>query len=200
MAIAHAILVSLFERPASGYDLGKQFESSVGFFWKATHQQIYRELTKLEEQGWISAEVITQESRPDKKLYSVTELGKQRLIEWMVQPGEPAPVKDDLLVKIFAGYLAPKELMLQELERHRQLHQERLKTYQDIKQRYFSNPQSLSPPNKFRYLTLRKGIGYETDWIAWCEEAIELLQQDYERIASDSNEVTQAIDEQRNNT
>jgi DNA-binding PadR family transcriptional regulator len=175
MAIAHAILVSLIECPASGYDLGKRFESSVGFFWKATHQQIYRELTKLEEQGWISAEVIAQENRPDKKLYSVTELGKQQLIEWMVQPGEPTPIKDDLLVKIFAGYLAPKETILAELQRHRQHHQERLRTYQEIEQQYFQYPQSLSQPDKFRYLTLRKGIGYEMDWITWCDEAIELL-------------------------
>jgi len=175
MAIAHAILVSLIERPASGYDLGKRFESSVGFFWKATHQQIYRELTKLEEQGWISAEVIAQESRPDKKLYSVTELGKQQLIDWMVQPSEPTPIKDDLLVKIFAGYVAPKATILEELQRHHQRHQEQLRIYQEIEQRYFQSPQSLPQADKFRYLTLRKGIGYETDWMAWCNEAIELL-------------------------
>lgn len=178
MAIAHAILVSLLESPASGYDLGKRFESSVGFFWKATHQQIYRELTKLEEQSWISAKVIAQENRPDKKLYSVTELGKQQLIEWMVQPGEPAPVKDDLLVKLFAGYIAPRAIIVQELERHRQLHAQRLKTYQVMEQQYFPNPQALSQPQKFHYLTLRKGIGYETDWIGWCEEAIALLKQE----------------------
>lgn len=177
MAIAHAILVSLIENPASGYDLGKQFDSSVGFFWKATHQQIYRELTKLEEQGWISAEVIAQENRPDKKLYSVTELGKQQLIEWMTQASEPTPIKDDLLVKIFAGYLAPQKTILEELKRHRQLHAQKLKTYQDIEQQYFQNLQDLSPQAKFRYLTLRKGIGYESDWIAWCDEAIELLKQ-----------------------
>ncbi len=178
MAIAHAILVSLIESPSSGYDLGKQFDSSVGFFWKATHQQIYRELTKLEDLGWISAEVIAQENRPDKKLYSVTELGKQQLIEWMAQPSELTSIKDELLVKIFAGYMAPKEAILEELERHRQLHAEKLKIYQDIEQQYFQNPQALSPQAKFRYLTLRKGIGYEMDWIAWCDEAIGLLQQE----------------------
>ncbi len=177
MAIAHAILVSLVDCPASGYDLAKQFEASVGFFWRATHQQIYRELTKLEEQGWISAEVISQENRPDKKLYSVTALGKQQLIEWMLQPGEAAPIKDDLLVKIFAGYLVPGQIIVEELERHRKLHQAKLKVYQDIEEQYFQNPHALSNPEKFRYLTLRKGIGYETDWITWCNEAIDLLQQ-----------------------
>lgn len=177
MAIAHAILVSLVDCPASGYDLAKKFEASVGFFWKATHQQIYRELTKLEEQGWISAQVISQENRPDKKLYSVTELGKQQLIEWMVHKSEPAAIKDDLLVKIFAGYLVPEQTILEELEHHRKLHEEKLRIYQDIEQQYFQSPQALPQEDKFHYLTLRKGIGYEQDWIAWCNEAIELLKQ-----------------------
>lgn len=177
MAIAHAILVSLVDCPASGYDLAKKFEASVGFFWKATHQQIYRELTKLEDQGWISAEVISQENRPDKKLYSVTELGKQQLIGWMAHKSEPAVIKDDLLVKIFAGYLVPEQTILEELEHHRKLHEEKLRIYQDIEQQYFQNPQALPQEDKFQYLTLRKGIGYEQDWIAWCNESIELLKQ-----------------------
>jgi len=52
-----------------------------------------------------------------------------------------------------------------------------LMVYQKIEQQYFQNPQSLSPKEKFQYLTLRRGLGYETGWIAWCEEAIELLSQ-----------------------
>lgn len=175
MAIAHAILVSLINTPASGYELAKQFEASVGFFWKATYQQIYRELTKLEDLSWISAQVIAQETRPDKKLYTVTELGRLQLIEWMNRTCEPAVIKDDLLVKIFAGYLIPEQKLIEEIEHHRQIHAEKLKVYQDIEQQYFSHPQTLAHQQKFQYLTLRKGIGYETDWISWCEEAIELL-------------------------
>lgn len=175
MAIAHAILVSLINTPASGYELAKQFESSVGFFWKATYQQIYRELTKLEDLDWISAQVIAQETRPDKKLYTVTELGKQQLIEWMNRQCEPAVIKDDLLVKIFAGHLISEQKLIEEIEHHRQIHVQKLKAYQDIEQQYFSHPQNLAPQQKYQYLTLRKGIGYETDWINWCEEAIELL-------------------------
>ena len=45
MSLAHAILVSLVCEPKSGYDLAKQFDGTVGFFWQATHQQIYRDLT-----------------------------------------------------------------------------------------------------------------------------------------------------------
>lgn len=175
MALAHAILASLVDRPCSGYDLAKQFDGSVGFFWTASHQQIYRELSKLEEQGWIASQTIPQQARPDKKLYSVTALGDKQLKAWIAQPSEPMPIKDDLLVKIFAGYIAPPQIILEELDRHRKAHLERLSAYKVLEKRYFHNPQELPLQAKFRYLTLRNGIRYETECLAWCDEAIELL-------------------------
>ncbi len=175
MALAHAILVSLVDRPCSGYDLAKQFDGSVGYFWSASHQQIYRELSKLEAQGWITSETIAQAGRPDKKLYQVTELGEQQLRSWIAQPSEPTPIKDDLLVKIFAGYIASPQIILEELERHREAHLKRLSQYKVLQQQYFQNPQALPLPAKFRYLTLRNGIHYETEWLAWIDEAVQLL-------------------------
>ncbi len=176
MALAHALLAALIEQPCSGYDLAKQFDGSVGFFWKASHQQIYRELTKLESSGWVSAETILQESRPDKKLYSATELGQKQLREWIAQPSEPAPPKEELLVKIFAGYLVPRQVIVEELERHRRTHQEKLSSYQDLEDEYFQNPQELPWDAKFRYLTLRRGIDYETSWLTWCVQALQMLE------------------------
>ncbi|MEH2066999.1 MAG: PadR family transcriptional regulator [Nostoc sp.] len=177
MALAHAILAALVEAPCTGYDLAKRFDGSVGFFWSASHQQIYRELSKLEEQGWISCQMIVQGGRPDKKLYSVTDLGEQQLKEWIAQPCEPAPIKDDLLVKIFAGYVAPQETILAELERHQKAHLEKLSTYENLEQRYFQNPEQLPEPQQFQYLTLLNGITYERNWLAWCDRVIQSLKQ-----------------------
>ena len=75
MALSHALLAALHNAPCSGYDLAKKFDGSVGFVWNASHQQIYRELTKLEEQSYVIAEVIQQDNRPDKKVYKVTSTG-----------------------------------------------------------------------------------------------------------------------------
>ncbi len=175
MSLAHALLASIIEQPCSGYDLAKQFDGTVGFFWKASHQQIYRELSKLEAEGWITAETIRQAGRPDKKLFSPTELGQQHLLEWIAQPSEPTPLKEELLVKIFAGYLVPRQLIVEELEHHRQAHQEKLSVFQALEQRYFQNPQELPLEAKFRYLTLCRGIGYETSWLTWCEQALQML-------------------------
>jgi DNA-binding PadR family transcriptional regulator len=175
MSLTHAILVLLTDCAQSGYDLAKQFDGSVGFFWQASHQQIYRELGKLEAQQWVEVEAIAQAGRPDKKLYHLTELGKQHLISWMEQPCDLSRTKEALLVKIFAGNLVPRDMLVQELERHHDLHTKQLALYRDIEQRHFANPQALPIEAQFRYLTLRKGIGYEADWLAWCEEAIQLL-------------------------
>ncbi|MBE9004810.1 PadR family transcriptional regulator [Fortiea sp. LEGE XX443] len=179
MALAHAILSVLVSSPCSGYDLAKKFdqtvESSVGFFWEASFQQIYRELNRLEEKGWLQAEKVLQENRPDKKIYSVTTLGKQQLCEWIAEPEEPTPFKDDLLVKLYTGYLVKRETILAKLEMHRREHQQRLVVYQEIEKKFFQKPQELSDELKFNYVTLQRGIHYERGWLAWCDEMIPFL-------------------------
>lgn len=175
MALVHAILAVLVDQPCSGYDLRKRFEGSVGFFWKASFQQIYRELTKLEEQELLHSQAVQQENRPDKKIYSVTETGKQYLSDWITQPTQVSPHRDDLLVKLFAGHLVPRQTILAELEHHRQQHLEQLSIYHEIEQRYFKSLDSVSTEHKFHYLTLRHGIRYETEWLSWCDEVMQFL-------------------------
>jgi DNA-binding PadR family transcriptional regulator len=175
MALAHAILATLLDHPCSGYDLRKRFEASVGFFWQASFQQIYRELGKLEEQGLVQSEAIAQQGRPDKKVFAVTGDGEAVLQAWIQSPCDLAPLRDELLVKLFAGFVVPRETILRELREHRSLHQERLAVYQQIQQNAFANPAHLPEKDLFRYLTLRSGIRIETEWIAWCEEAIAVL-------------------------
>jgi DNA-binding PadR family transcriptional regulator len=177
MALPQAILAVLVRDPASGYELAKKFDGSVGFFWKATHQQIYRELAKLEDRGWVESQAIARTGRPEKKIYSVTDLGITELQKWIGESTPLSPPKEDLLVKVFAGYLSSPATILAELETHHRLHQERLAIYQTLAQKYFSHPQELTAMDKFAYLTLRNGLIYETYWIDWCAEAIEMIEQ-----------------------
>lgn len=54
MSLAHVLLTSLIEKPSTGIELARRFDRSMGFFWNATHQQIYRELSAMQSKGWIS--------------------------------------------------------------------------------------------------------------------------------------------------
>jgi DNA-binding PadR family transcriptional regulator len=183
MALSHAILTALNDAACSGYDLAKRFDGSVGFFWNASHQQIYRELTKLEESGYIEPTVIHQDNRPDKKNYLVTPAGQDYLRSWIAEPSTVAYPKDELLVKLFAGDLVDRDVILAALEQHRVQHQDRLNTYYSIEQQIFAHPvrvaspreNKLNRPQRYQYLTLRQGIRLETAWLAWCAEAIESI-------------------------
>src|SRR3954453_2100256 len=79
MSLRNAVLAALLEGEASGYDLAKGFEASVANFWMATPQQLYRELDRMEQAGLVSARVVRQERRPDKRLFSLTEAGLEVL-------------------------------------------------------------------------------------------------------------------------
>jgi DNA-binding PadR family transcriptional regulator len=175
MALSHAILTALNDAACSGYDLAKRFDGSVGFFWNASHQQIYRELTKLEESGYIEPTVIHQDNRPDKKNYLVTPAGQDYLRSWIAEPSVVAYPKDELLVKLFAGDLVDRDVILVELEQHRVQHQDRLNIYHSIEQQIFPHPAKLDRAQRYQYLTLRQGIRLETAWLDWYAEAIESI-------------------------
>lgn len=174
MALAHTILSALSVEPCSGYDMSKRFVSD-GCYWKASQQQIYRELAKLEYSGMISSETIAQEGRPDKKLYYITDLGREHLRTWVAEPSEPTPIREDLLVKVMAGHLVPRQIILEELERRRQIHLQMLSDRQALYQQRCENFDNIPLEEQCFCLTLRRGIRYETEWVAWCDEAIQFL-------------------------
>jgi DNA-binding PadR family transcriptional regulator len=175
MALSHALLATLSSGYYSGYDLSKQFSGSVGFFWQATQQQIYRELTKLEEQGYLSAEVVPQSGRPDKRMLTITTAGQTYLQDWIRKPCNMSPIRDDLLVKLFAGHLSDRDTLRQELEHHRSQHQANLDAYLQIEDKFFKNPELCESIDQLRYLTLLNGIQFERGWLTWCEKAIATL-------------------------
>ena len=176
MALSYAILAALINQPCSGYDLVKRFNKSVTCFWSASHQQIYKALGKLEADEHVSAQKIEQENRPNKKLYTVTDSGRQHLQQWIGETDAIAPLKSDLLVKLSAGHTVPTDTLLGTLENYYQQHREKLRSYQALSKQYAQVPQ-LTREEQFQYLALRAGIRQQLAWVAWCEEAMGFLGQ-----------------------
>lgn len=174
MALAHTILTVLAEAPSSGYDISKRFEETVSCYWKASQQQVYRELSKMEKQGWVDFELVPQDGKPDKKIYAITPVGQQELRRWYPEPTEPAPIREDLLVKVLGGAHLPNTVLIQEVQRRRQMHLQQLQRYQDMEIEHQADPNP-SRQGQYRYLTLRRGLRYEQDWVAWCDEVLAFL-------------------------
>ena len=89
MSLQHAICVSLAEQSASGYELTRRFDRSLGFFWSASHQQIYRTLARMEELELVSATVEPGEGAPARKVYGLTAAGRAELTAWTREPSPP---------------------------------------------------------------------------------------------------------------
>ena len=175
MSLPYAILAALFNEACSGYDIVKRFNKSVECFWSASHQQIYKALAKLEEDEQISSEKIEQENRPNKKLYTVTDSGRQHLQQWIGEAeAEMTPLKSELLVKLSVGHAVPTETLLAMLNTYYQQHKDRLKDYQTVARQYEQMPQ-MSRESQFQYLALRAGIRQQLAWLTWCEEVLSFL-------------------------
>jgi DNA-binding PadR family transcriptional regulator len=175
VALEHAILVSLAEQASSGYELTRRFDRSIGRFWTATHQQVYKVLARMEAGGWIDATRVPQDGRPDKKVYTLTPAGRAELADWIGRPAEPEAARSDLAVKIRGASYGDPRAVVAEVRRHRAVHSERLEYYLANEQREFPDPSALSGRRLHQWLVLRGGISLERGTIGWYDEVIAAL-------------------------
>ena len=178
MSLSHAVLTSLLEKSSSGYDLARRFDKSIGFFWHATHQQIYRELGRMEAAGWIESGAAPDAGKTRKRLYRVLPLGQAELLRWAAEPSAPMDLRDELMVRLRADAAVGPLGLAGTLEQRIKLHQEKLKTYRDIEQRDFAPGQALSRAARIHHMILRKGILYEEGSIQWSQQMLAVLGDD----------------------
>lgn len=107
MSLRHALLGLLSERPASGYDLLKLFETSLATAWPATQSQIYTELTKLAGTGLIN---VAAEGPRGRKEYALTDEGLAELRHWLTETKPQRNTRSDILLRVFfLGVLTPEQ-------------------------------------------------------------------------------------------
>lgn len=175
MALEHAILVSLSERRASGLDLTRRFDRSIGFFWSATHQQIYRVLSRMEADGWVTAEHVVQQGRADKKVYAVTSAGRAELGRWLATPITPESFRSEVAVRLRGASYGDREAVLEQVRTVRADHATRLAHYQQLAARDFPDGLASATDDHARdvYLVLRGGIRLEQFWVDWLTEYLD---------------------------
>lgn len=176
MSLKFAVLAALHEQPATGYDLTRNFRTRMANVWNASHQQIYRELSKMTEEGLLAMEDVPQDGRPDRKLYRLSDAGIAALENWLSAPQGRPPTRDPLLVKLFGGDLVDPASLREEIERHRRNWLEELQRYRDIEAEYFSAPEQVPFRYRLQHLALRKGILSMEANLAWADEVMAFLE------------------------
>ncbi|MCC8977528.1 PadR family transcriptional regulator [Bradyrhizobium acaciae] len=174
MALGDAILACLTERPMTGYELAKTFDASIGFFWKADHQQIYRELSRLRDKGHVQGREVVQSGKPNKLVYTLTAEGRAALKHWAARPSVPPSIKDDLLVRLYALDCVDIEPLRTDLMARLEHHRDRYERYERLLNKRF--PDGTAPPADVgKMLGLRIGMRHERVVVEWCEEALDAI-------------------------
>ncbi|WP_375001504.1 PadR family transcriptional regulator [Aeromicrobium sp. CTD01-1L150] len=175
MALEHAILVSLAEKSASGYDLARRFDASIGHFWKASHQQIYKVLARMEADKLVESHLVAQDGRPDKKVYAITAAGRTELADFTRTPTAPEALRSALAVKVRALPFGDRDAVVADVRRRREHHVAQLVLYAQSAERFYPDPDAVSDDQLGAWLVLRGGILAEQTQITWCDEILQRL-------------------------
>jgi len=146
----------------------------MGFFWKADHQQIYRELSRLRDKGHIQGREVVQSGKPNKLVYTLTVEGRTALRHWATRPSVPPSIKDDLLVRLYALDSIDPDPLRNDVMARQEHHRDRAARYERILKKRFPDG-TASPADIGKLLTLRLGLRHENMVADWCEEALTAL-------------------------
>jgi DNA-binding PadR family transcriptional regulator len=180
VSLRDAVLAALLDAESSGYDLAKSFDASVSNFWMATPQQLYRELDRLAEQGLIQARVVEQERRPTKRVYSLTEAGREAIQEFTSKAPKPCVIRDELAVKVLAADAGNAPAVWSFVAERLEWSTAKLQRYERFRARlldgrtedeYLAKADRVGP-----YLTLLRGIAFEEENIRWAERVLAIIE------------------------
>ncbi len=183
--------------PMSGYDVKRVFDHMLSPMWSAAHSQIYKELRRMENLGWVTMEREEQEDRPDRKVYQITEKGQEALANWQTQPPDVIQLRDELLLKLLFGKFAPPGAIATNVRESIMSHEQRLLQYranvqylpvlENSLQRHTanSNATGMKRPNPYApqqenepYLNLvaRFAVAFEETYLKWLYETLDVIE------------------------
>jgi DNA-binding PadR family transcriptional regulator len=152
--------------PITPYGLKQVVASSIGYFWRFPHSQLYAEPARLATLGLLAEEV--EEGGRKRKSYTVTAAGRRRLERWLAQPvTEPTEIRDLGLLKLFFSGLGAEEHRVELAREQLRAHAARQAEYERLHRllAHRSDPQEVH--------TLDMGLRFERAMVAFWRELAE---------------------------
>jgi PadR family transcriptional regulator AphA len=154
----------------SGYDLGQMIRESIGHFWNESYGQIYPNLKKLAAEGFVTSKVERQKGRPDRRIYSITKKGQERLAKWLAVPPQPEIPRNEMLLKLFFGTQVSADIPIGYLERMLETERGLLERFRQIHEAISTNKQY--PDTPYWKMAARFGETEMEAHLRWAEETI----------------------------
>lgn len=129
MSVKYALLALLYQRSMHGYELGKQLNAAVNAEWDVKPGQIASTLMRLKEADLVDYEIRETDDAPDRKVYFITDAGRDELTDWYLNPevreyrlGDAFYLK--MVLSLIGGPVSPEQVLFtQRRELYQQLHQ-----------------------------------------------------------------------------
>jgi DNA-binding PadR family transcriptional regulator len=163
----------------TGYQLSAKLKEPIGYFWSASHSQIYPELARLEGDGLITSEVVSGPGPRDTKRHSITATGRTALADWVLTP-TPPDHRDPFLLRIYSIWLVDPERAASMVEDRISAHTASLAQYRTIErqlEKEHGGPPPLGHPDFGSWATLRRGLSFEKHELAWSRWLLTLLRE-----------------------
>jgi len=180
MVLDHAILGFLATESLSGYNLKKSFDQSVAHFWTATQSHIYKSLEKLLSEKWAEVQMIVQDGKPNTKVYSITETGREELRRWLTTPLPLETLRIEWLVQVFFASEASDVEILAMLENRLSDVEALLKYYKDELYPLLQSFDGIEfeRPSRWWRVTLQTGMAMRESEAALLRQTIDQLKED----------------------
>lgn len=175
----YAMLAALAHEPRSGYDLNRWFDRVASHFCTAGFSSVYPALGRFERGGLVVYETVPSDRGPERKVYSLTDRGRESLLGWAAEPAGPAETRDEGLVKALGYGMLPRQTVRGLLEEVRGRHAEKLAYYEE-RAWALDDRRACGEISEEAYfgtrLTLMRGITAEESYVRWCDDAVALLE------------------------
>lgn len=172
--LKYAILGLVKSQPLTGYDITKSFNDSLSKFWDARHSQIYPELKRLVDEGMLEFKVTIQGERLEKKLYTITERGKEEFANWLGTDEELAATpKDAFRMRLYFGENLTKPELVDLYKGQLEKLKQRISTLEKRIEEIGRVP-ALKTDDFPEYLLIMGGIYRDRasiEWLKFCIEA-----------------------------
>ena len=167
MSLRHALIGLLAGQPASGWDLTRRFEDLLGTVWPAGHPQIYGELRKLHDDGFIQ---VDSEGPRRRKTYRATESGVEEVRRWLTAVGVDHTLRlEPVLRSVFFWLMTPEELAAH-LEKEAAFYRDLAQKYRELAAAKDRGEYGDSPQTRSIRIAAEAGIRLHQalgDWATW---------------------------------
>ena len=170
----YVILGILRNKSRTGYDINKVVKTRLGPFWDINYSQIYPTLRELEKGGSITKRVEINERGQNRKVYSITTEGKNKLKEWLLKPAKPEKHKIELMLKIGFGEQVSNTELIKQVQAFRERHVAQLENVYRIENELKAQLDQ-NEANYFMLLSVELGAKFHLSAVDWADTTITKL-------------------------